>query len=200
MFSEEYIQQIQDGFPVVYPTSTLPALGVRPQKIGLDRLFKLKERDDLKIVSIAVANTEQMKQFVQIPDYLGNFLDLFPTGSITCILNSINKFDSRIGGESIAIRIVGHPIARDLLLKVGPLTATSANISGLETLYSCDDAAKALGLSKNNSLDVTCKGGKPSTLIRCPVFLSSSGVHKPEIVREGIVSNDEVMSKWKLLI
>ena len=79
MFSEEYIQQIQDCFPVVYPTSTLPALGVRPQKIGLDRLFKLKERDDLKVVSIAVANTEQMKQFVQIPDYLGKFLDLFPT-------------------------------------------------------------------------------------------------------------------------
>ena len=86
---------------------------------------------------------------VQIPDYLGKFLDLFPTGSITCILKSINEFDSRIGGESIAIRIVGHPIARDLLLKVGPLTATSANISGLETLYSCDEAAKALGLSKN---------------------------------------------------
>ena len=49
MFSEHYLQQIQDCFPVVYPTSTLPALGVRPLKSGLDRLFKLKERDDLKI-------------------------------------------------------------------------------------------------------------------------------------------------------
>jgi L-threonylcarbamoyladenylate synthase len=160
----------------------------------------LKERDDLKIVSIAVANTEQMKEFVQIPDYLEKFLDLFPTGSITCILDAINEFDSRIGGGSIAIRIVGHPIARELLLKVGPLTATSANISGLRTLYSCNDAATALGLTINNSLDVTCNGGKPSTLIRCPVFLSSSGVHKPEIVREGIISKDEVMSKWKHLI
>ena len=200
MFPEHYIQQILDDFPVIYPTSTLPALGVRPQKIGLDRLFKLKERDNLKIVSIAVANKEQMAKFVQIPDYLDDFLDMFSTGSITCILNSIEEFDSRIGGGSVAIRIVGHPIAKELLLKVGPLTATSANISGTMPLYSCNDAADALGLSKNNSLDVVCNGGEPSTLIRCPVFLSSSGEHKPEIVREGIVSSVEVMEKWMNVI
>ena len=200
MFSKHYIQQIKDCFPVIYPTSTLPALGVLPHEIGLDRLFKMKERDNLKIVSIAVANFEQMEQFVTIPDYLEGFLNLFPKGALTCILRGKKKFDSRIGGTSIAIRIVGHPIANDLLQKVGPLTATSANISGTNTVYSCIDAAKALGLPIENSVDVTCKGGKPSTLIRCPVFLSSSGGHKPEIVREGIVSKFEVMTKWKDLI
>ena len=200
MFSEHYIQQIQDCFPVVYPTSTLPALGVLPTKIGLDRLFKMKIRDDLKVVSIAVANFQQMEEFVITPDYLIDFLKFFPKGSITCILNAKEEFDARIGGKSVAIRIVGHPIARDLLNKVGPLTATSANISGMKTLYSCNAAAEALGLSKNNSIDVNCTGGKPSTLIRCPVFLSSSGAHKPEIVREGIVSKFEVMTKWKDLI
>ena len=200
MFSEHYIQQIQDCFPVIYPTSTLPALGVLPEKIGLDRLFKIKDRDDLKVVSIAVANIEQMEQFVIIPDYLEDFLNLFPKGSITCILNAKEEFDSRIGGDSIAVRIVGHPIAQDLLNTVGPLTATSANISGMKTLYSCNDAANALGLSKENSIDTNCKGGKPSTLIRCPVFLSSSGVHNPEIVREGTISETEVMARWKDLI
>tara|TARA_Y100000589_G_scaffold207497_1_gene195693 strand:- start:8242 stop:8844 length:603 start_codon:yes stop_codon:yes gene_type:complete len=200
MFSEHYIQQIKDYFPVIYPTSTLPALGVLPHEIGLDRLFKMKERDNLKIVSIAVANFEQMEQFVRIPDYLENFLNLFPKGALTCILEGKTKFDSRIGGNSIAIRVVGHPIASDLLQKVGPLTATSANISGMKTVYSCIDAAKALGLSIKNSIDVTCKGGKPSTLIRCPVFLSSSGGQQPEIVREGTISKFEVITKWKDLI
>ena len=200
MFSKHYIQQIEDYFPVIYPTSTLPALGVLPHEIGLDRLFKMKERDNLKIVSIAVANFQQMEQFVDIPDYLGDFLNLFPKGAITCILKGKTQFDSRIGGDSIEIRIVGHPIANDLLQKVGPLTATSANISGMRTVYSCIEAAKALGLPIENSIDVTCNGGKPSTLIRCPVFLSSSGGHKPEIVREGIISKFEVMAKWKDLI
>ena len=197
MFPDYYIQQIENCFPVIYPTSTLPALGVRPNKIGLDRLFEIKKRDDLKIVSIAVANMAQMKEFVQVPDYLESFLKLFPKGAITCILNSTRDFDSRIGGSSIAVRVVGHPIAQDLLEKVGPLTATSANISGKDPLYSCNDAANVLGLSINNSLDEICNGGEPSTLIRCPVFLSSSGVDKPEIVREGIISNIEVMKKWK---
>ena len=200
MFSKHYIQQIEDYFSVIFPTSTLPALGVLPHEIGLDRLFKMKERDNLKIVSIAVANFQQMEQFVDIPDYLGDFLNLFPKGAITCILKGKTQFDSRIGGDSIAIRIVGHPIANDLLQKVGPLTATSANISGMRTVYSCIEAAKALGLPIENSIDVTCNGGKPSTLIRCPVFLSSSGGHKPEIVREGIISKFEVMAKWKDLI
>jgi L-threonylcarbamoyladenylate synthase len=200
MFSEYYIQQIENCFPVIYPTSTLPALGVKPKKIGLDRLFEIKKRENLKIVSIAVANMEQMNEFVHIPDYLESFLNLFPRGSITCILNGIRDFDSRMGGRSIAIRVVGHPIAKELLEKVGPLTATSANISGKDPLYSCNKAANALGLSKNNSLDEICKGGEPSTFIRCPVFLSSSGVDKPEIVREGIISNIEVMKKWKELI
>ena len=118
MFSKHYIQQIEDYFPVIYPTSTLPALGVLPHEIGLDRLFKMKERDNLKIVSIAVANFEQMEQFVDIPDYLGDFLNLFPKGAITCILKGKKQLDSRIGGDSIAIRIVGHPIAYDLLQKV----------------------------------------------------------------------------------
>ena len=63
MFSKHYIQQIEDYFPVIYPTSTLPALGVLPHEIGLDRLFKMKERDNLKIVSFAVANFQQMEQF-----------------------------------------------------------------------------------------------------------------------------------------
>ena len=200
MFSEHYIQQIEDYFPVIYPTSTLPALGVLPHEIGLDRLFKMKERDNLKIVSIAVANFEQMEQFVTIPDYLEDFLNLFPKGAITCILKGKTQFDSRIGGDSIAIRIVGHPIANDLLRKVGPLTATSANVSGMSTVYSCIEEAKPLGLPIENTIDVTCKGGKPSTLIRCPVFLSSSGGHKFEIVREGIVSKLEVKAKWKDLI
>ena len=200
MFSKHYIQQIEDYFPVIYPTSTLPALGVLPHEIGLDRLFKMKERDNLKIVSIAVANFQQMEQFVDIPDYLGDFLNLYPKGAITCILKGKTQFDSRIGCDSIAIRIVGHPIANDLLQKGGPLTATSANISGMRTVYSCIEAAKALGLPIENSIDVTCNGGKPSTLIRCPGFRSSSGGHKPEIVREGIISKFEVMAKWKDLI
>tara|TARA_B000000557_G_C20811645_1_gene460442 strand:- start:3674 stop:4276 length:603 start_codon:yes stop_codon:yes gene_type:complete len=200
MFTEHYIRQIENYFPVIYPTSTLPALGVLPHEIGLNRLFKIKERDNLKIVSIAVANFEQMEQFVNIPDYLEDFLNLFPKGALTCILEGKTQFDSRIGGNSIAIRIVGHPIANDLLQTVGPLTATSANISGMRTVFSCNDAAKALGLPIENSIDVTCKGGEPSTLIRCPVFLPPSGGQQPEIVREGIVSKFEVMTKWKDLI
>ena len=199
MFHTDYLNRIKNALPVVYPTSTLPALGVIPTKEGLDSIFELKKRDNLKIVSIAVSEFKQVENLVQIPSYLEDFLQVFPPGSITTILEANESVDSRLGGNWIAIRKMAHPIARALLNVVGPLTATSANLAGKEVMSHCDDAASALGLPTQASISELCTGGEPSTLIRCPVFLPLTDGEGPEIVREGVVSSEEVVQKWKAL-
>ena len=146
MFEADFINRIKNSLPIVYPTSTLPALGVIPTKEGLDRIFELKKRDNLKIVSIAVAEFKQVIDLVQIPYYLEDLLDGFSPGSITVILEANEPMDSRLGENWIAIRKMAHPTARALLNVVGPLTATSANLSGMEVQSHCDDAASALSL------------------------------------------------------
>ena len=199
MFQQDFLNRIKNALPIVYPTTTLPALGVIPTKEGLDHLFELKKRDNLKIVSVAVAEFKQVIDLVQIPSYLEDFLEMFSPGSITTILEANEQLDSRLGGNWIAIRKVAHPTARDLLEAVGPLTATSANLSGMEVKSHCDEAASALGLPPQAAISELCPGGKPSTLIRCPVFLPLNDGQSLEIVREGVVHSEEVEHKWKVL-
>ena len=199
MFHPDILNRIKNAHPIVYPTTTLPALGVIPTTEGLNRLSELKKRDELKIVSIAVAEFSQVVNLVQIPPYLEEFLDCFSPGSITTILEATEPLDSRLGENWIAIRKVAHPTARNLLKDVGPLTATSANLSGMDVKNHCIDAAAALGLPPQAAISELCPGGEPSTLIRCPAFLSLTDGHSPEIVREGVVRSEEVANKWKVL-
>ena len=44
----------------------------------------------------------------------------------------------------MAVRVVSNRTAKELLSRTGPLTATSANISGQEPLLDCVEAAESL--------------------------------------------------------
>lgn len=43
------------------------------------------------------------------------------------------------GSDRVGVRVPDHPIARDLLRETGPLTATSANVSGRGSVTHPDD-------------------------------------------------------------
>ena len=59
------------------------------------------------------------------------------------VLKAHETVDSRLG-DGVAIRVVAHPEAISLLNKVGPLTATSANRSGVAPVEDCEKAARSL--------------------------------------------------------
>ena len=46
------------------------------------------------------------------------------------VLDSRKNLDERLGGNRVAIRVVSHDVAVSLIEDIGPLTATSANLSG----------------------------------------------------------------------
>ena len=120
---------------VVYPTSTLPGLGARPTPQGLDAVFALKARDDRKPVSLAVRNLQQAGALVHIPEMAHALVEAFPPGSLSLILPAREAQDARLGGQAIAVRCVVDPIALALVDAVGPITATSANMSGEALLW-----------------------------------------------------------------
>ena len=76
----ELVERVQQGLPIVYPTSTLPALGCLPQSDALDSLFDLKGRSETKIVSLGVCSLEQAAELVEIPDVAKEILGAFPEG------------------------------------------------------------------------------------------------------------------------
>ena len=134
-----------------------------------------------------------------IPTNLESFLSQFERGAITVLLPAKKELDSRLGTQGVAVRILDHPMARELVRQTGPLSATSANMSGTDPLTSCSDAALELGGRDAGIdwIDAICPGGLPSTLISWPLQIGLNASRAPKILREGIIPIREVMSAWK---
>ena len=196
---DKEVEEVLKGNCVVYPTSTLPALGCILTSESLDRLYSIKKRPNNMVVSIGVANLEQASKLVHLTNDLEDFLSVFPEGSLTIILPAKKPLDNRLGGEKIAIRILENKVAKKFIEKTGPLTATSANISGLEPLKDCEMAAKTLSSSENtiSFLSGMCSGGIPSTLIAWYTVCKSPNGNEIEVLREGLVTEKEILEWWK---
>ena len=63
---QKAIREVSNGNCVVYPTSTLPALGCILTSKALDNLYELKKRSHDMIVSIAVSDLEQASDLVYL--------------------------------------------------------------------------------------------------------------------------------------
>ena len=193
----EVIEKALSGHPIVYPTSTLPALGCLPQTDALDRLFEMKKRSETKVVSLGVCDLEQAANLVEIPDCAKDILADFPDGSLTLILPAILTLDERLGGDWVAVRVLADARARKLVSLTGPLTATSANLSGEEPVSDCEQAAAILNLKNDAFIPGKCVGGAPSTLIRWNNSGDASQDSDWTIIREGKVSAGEIQ-EWSM--
>ena len=82
----EKVEEVLKGNCIVYPTSTLPALGCILTSESLDELYKIKKRPAEMIVSIGVSNLKQASELVHLTHDLENFMSAFPEGSLTIII------------------------------------------------------------------------------------------------------------------
>ncbi len=194
---ERAVNVALEGGCIVYPTSTQPALGCIPNSDSLDVLFELKKRGYDQPVSLGVAKIEQVEDLVEIPDVASEILGDFPPGSLTLLLRAKEPLDPRVGGNMVAVRVMSHPSAIALLEKTGPLTATSANVSGQPPVEDCEVAAGLISTLDKEIPFVSgrCKGGLPSTLISWDYSYGSSDMSEIEVLREGVVGMEEVQ-EW----
>ena len=98
--------------------------------------------------------------------------------------------DAELGRQRDEIERTAHA----LLSETGPLTATSANISGTPPHADCGDAASALGLPLEAALVGHCPGSTPSTFIRLDDSAPLTHAEQLEVLREGVIPTAEVMS------
>jgi len=196
MITEEIVGLLRDMQAIVYPTSTLPGLGCLPVSSALDNLFAIKRRPADMPVSLGVASLEQAESFVKIPEKALLLQKKLPLGSITLVLPTNNfDLDARLGGSHIAIRVFSHPVARKLAQRVGPIVATSANISGEEVQNDCQEAAISLLLSEKNYISGLCKGGLGSTFIKVDKK-DDADDWEATVIREGIIPAEDVNEWW----
>lgn len=195
MIGEQMLHHLQKNGIVAYPTSTLPGLACLPTPEGLDALFKLKGRPRDSPVSLGVLSLDQATDFVQVEDKVREMEAHFPKGSLTFILPAHTPLDDRLGGAYVAVRCLAHPVARELVASVGPITATSANETGESPMATSQDAGEALGLATFAILAGECPGGVGSTILKCTHGIDTGLV--VTVMREGVVPAHEVAEWWK---
>ena len=148
------------GGIIIYPTDTLYALGADPQQPeAMEKLFALKQRPQEKKVSYIFSDLEQAQQYAHLTDTAAALSKYLP-GKLTIILKS-----RKDPGETIGVRIPDSRLCRDLAAAYGPITATSANISGEEDPHTVNDILRQIPSGITLAIDAGELCGPASTVV-----------------------------------
>ncbi|MEN8198430.1 MAG: L-threonylcarbamoyladenylate synthase [Thermodesulfobacteriota bacterium] len=167
------LEALRQGNIVAYPTETFYGLAVDPRnQRAVASLYGLKKREAEKPLSLIVPDLATLSACVSsTPLPYKNLIHRFWPGPLTLIFPAKEEMFSRLSGGdgTLAIRISSHPVAQKLCsLWGGPLTATSANISGEAALTSGEQIRRLWGDHISSLLDGgTVPGGLGSTIVRC---------------------------------
>ena len=124
--------KLKKGSLALFPTDTLPALCSYPE--FAKKIWTIKKRPLNKPLILMGGCPEDLFDFVQpyaIEDGWKMAKNYWP-GALTIILPTIGNFSEYLNCNSncLGFRVPDLRLARDLLMKTGPLATTSANISG----------------------------------------------------------------------
>jgi len=184
---------LQQGGIVAYPTETFYGLAVDPkQEQAIASLYDLKRRIEGKALSLLVPDLSILRGLVSsIPAPYEQLISSFWPGPLTLIFPAASTVSPAITGGSatVAVRISSHPVAQKLCELFGrALTATSANLSGVEALVNAAAVKDLWGNAIGYVLDGgETPGGLGSTLLECIP-------HKQDcrIIREGVIPIAEI--------
>lgn len=124
---------VRDGELVVYPTETVYGLGADALAgAAVEAVFEAKERDREEPISMAVPDVDTACEFTVPTARERAFMQQFLPGPVTVVLEATGQVPAVLtaGRERVGIRIPDHDVALELLERVAPVTATSANVSG----------------------------------------------------------------------
>jgi L-threonylcarbamoyladenylate synthase len=145
----EAASAIRAGGLVIYPTETVYGLGADASSSkAVDKIFKLKGREAEKPIPIAVNSIDMARQVAEItPAAEVLFTKLLP-GPLMIVARAKPDISKLItaGTGKVGIRVPNHPVALKLIDFVGgPITSTSANLSGKPAPLTVREAIEQLG-------------------------------------------------------
>ena len=174
----EAIDVLADGGVIIYPTDTVYGLGADIfNNKAVRRVFKIKQRNLLKPLSILVSNTDAIEVVAKISRYQKNTLDKYLPGPYTFILNKKPIVPRVVTGglTHVGVRVPENEIACKLA-GIFPITTTSANLSDEEVLSIPDEILEQLGCDVDLVIDVgPLKSKNASTIVDLtapqPIFI-----------------------------
>ena len=161
-------EAIRAGKLVVYPTETVYGLGAdATDPEAVERVFEAKGRPRDNPLSVAFHDVDAALAMTEPTDRAERFLRALLPGPVTVVVaRGTDLPDALTGGrERVGVRVPDHSVARALAREAGPVTATSANLSGEGSVTDPDDLASDLRERADVVLDRGPTPGGESTVV-----------------------------------
>jgi L-threonylcarbamoyladenylate synthase len=184
----------KSGAVIAYPTETFYGLGSRISDCAaMARIVQIKGREASKGMIVLACDMDMISSIAEIDSRQRALLESFWPGPLSALLQARGDIEPLLApGGKIALRISPHPLAISLVQRVGPITSTSANISGRPPACTAEEIARQ-GLSIDGILDGgETPGGRPSTLIDL--------THWPPVcLREGTIPFEDIIKVYSIM-
>jgi len=179
---QQAIAILRRGGVIVYPTDTAYALGgIFNSKKVIAKILKIKKRKDQKFTIIA-SSLGQVEKFFKLNSAQKKLAEKFWPGPLSIVVSS-----------RFAVRVPKNKIAQGLARGVAkPLIATSANLTGSQTLYDSQKIISQLSL-QGSQPDLILDFGQLKK-IETSTVVKVNG-KKIEILRPGAA---KVLSNYKI--
>lgn len=130
------VDLLNKGEIVAFPTETVYGLGaIATNEEAVKKIFEAKGRPSDNPLIVHIGTIEELKNYVdEIPDITYPLIEKFWPGPLTLIMKTKKDYfapNVTAGLSTVGIRMPNHPVALNLLKKLGkPVAAPSANRSG----------------------------------------------------------------------
>ena len=179
------------GDVVCFPTDTVYGIGCSLfQAKAIRLLYEVKERSQLKAIPVLIGDMTQLPLITtQITQTAQKLTDSFWPGALTIIFNKSSMVpDVLTPYPTVGVRMPDHPWLLSLLIEVGPMAVTSANITGHKDSTNAHEALIQL----KNRIPIIVNGGQStggtaSTVVDC--------MTEPfKLLRQGSISQAQIES------
>ena len=184
---DEAVAALRAGEVIAIPTETVYGLAVLPERAALDLLLSVKRRSAEKGIQLLVDSLEQAAEVAEVTPAAQALAERFWPGGLTIVLRrrAGTSLPEQLGGgrPTLGLRLPDHAVPRALARILGPIAASSANISGEPDATTATLVAAQLGRELTLIIDDgPVRGGTPSTVVDC-----SDPSAAPRVLREGAV-------------
>jgi L-threonylcarbamoyladenylate synthase len=158
---------------------------------AVERIIRIKQRPPDNPILVLIYAEAQLEMLVEnIPPAAVAIMAAFWPGRVTLVFDALDTLPGFLTAQTgkIGVRLPGHPAASALLLEVkGPITGTSANLSGSPGCSRVADMGPRIVEQADLVLDAgTLQGGVGSTVV-------DVSEDPPRILREGQVTAGEIL-------
>lgn len=182
---------IQRGQVIGVPTDTYYGLAADPFNLAaVEQIYRVKGRPETRALPILVSSVEQAATLSrELPDTFLKLAKKFWPGALTLLVDASHQLPLKVTANTgrVALRWPRSKLVCSLIETLdGPVTGTSANISGFPACSSADQLAQQLG----DRLPLILDSGETGAILASTIVDLQDD--RWRILREGIVTEADI--------